>query len=249
MLRQYREQESISDFEVLDYGERRTRVRALRTAELYRLQRAGNPKLYHKTKKVYNHTDAYIHLTQDERKAFIKEVAQRVGGWGFARLFAECIDKVYFSRSWPIDEQAFEELVSRFEHYLQNLDKASEATVSGLLIHDNNQTIAKKHTQIMKRFHQRGTLWTKITQIIETPLFVDSQLTSMVQISDLCGYALRRYLENQEEELFDLIFPRADRRFDLVVGVRHYADRGCSCKICDARKPKAVAEVISEPSS
>jgi len=251
MLRRYREQESIPDFDALDYAQRRARVRALRAAELYRLQRAGNPKLYGQTKKNHKHTDAYIHLNHNERKVFIKEVAQRVGGWGYARLFAECIDKVYYNsiRTGPIDEQAFEQVVSRFEHYLQNIDKRSESDVSGLIIHDNNQTIAKKHTQIMQRFHQRGTLWTKIKHIIETPLFVDSQLTSMVQISDLCGYALRRYLENQEEELLDQLFPRADRRFDVVVGIRHYADRSCGCKICAAHKPKATAEIIVAPSS
>jgi len=56
----------------------------------------------------------------------------------------------------------------------------------------------------MKQFHQKGTLWTRINNIIETPLFVESQLTSMIQIADVCAYALRRYLENGEEELFDM---------------------------------------------
>ena len=93
----------------------------------------------------------------------------------------------------------------------------------------------------MKGFHFRGTLWTTIKHIIETPLFVDSQLTSMVQISDLCAYALRRYLENGEEELFDLIFTRADRKGGVAVGVRHFADPLiCECKICEGHKPKAL---------
>ncbi len=74
----------------------------------------------------------------------------------------------------------------------------------------------------MKKFHVSGTLWTSLENIIETPLFVDSQLTSMVQVADLCAYALRRYLENDESELFDLIFQRADRKGAVVVGVRHF---------------------------
>lgn len=102
----------------------------------------------------------------------------------------------------------------------------------GLLIHDNNPTIAKKHTKRMRQYHQSGTLWTELNNIIETPLFVDSQLTSMVQIADLCGYAIRRYLENQETELFDLILKRADRKNDIVVGVRHFTHNSCSCTIC-----------------
>jgi len=86
----------------------------------------------------------------------------------------------------------------------------------------------------MMHFYKMGTLWTKIENIIETPLFVDSQLTSMVQAADICSYALRRYLENGEEFLFNLIFERADRRWIQVVGVRHFTDTTCKCKICNS---------------
>jgi hypothetical protein len=75
-----------------------------------------------------------------------------------------------------------------------------------------------------------------VKNIVETPLFVDSQLTSMVQIADLCAYALRRYLENNEDELFDLVFQRADRKGKVAVGVRHFAQKACPCKICSAHK-------------
>ena len=126
-----------------------------------------------------------------------------------------------------VHEQAFEQVVSRFEQYLKNSDAGY-----GLLIHDNNQTVAKRHTELMKSFLREGTLWTQIEHIIETPMFVDSQLTSMVQLADLCAYAIRRYLENQEEELFDLVFQRAHRVGQASVGVRHFTSLGCSCKIC-----------------
>ncbi|MDD3716970.1 MAG: DUF3800 domain-containing protein [Candidatus Marinimicrobia bacterium] len=104
-----------------------------------------------------------------------------------------------------------------------------------MIIHDNNQTIAKRLTDLMIQFHVNGTLWTKIKNIIETPLFVDSQLTSMVQAADLCSYALRRYFENQEGELINNIFIRADRKDGKVVGVRHFSDPKCQCMICSAR--------------
>ena len=84
----------------------------------------------------------------------------------------------------------------------------------------------------MKQFQSKGTLWTSVENIIETPLFVDSQLTSMVQVADLCSYSLRRYLENGETQLFDLVFARADKKGDVAVGVRHFTQTGCDCKIC-----------------
>ena len=84
----------------------------------------------------------------------------------------------------------------------------------------------------MRGFHRKGTRWTAVENIIETPLFVDSQLTSMVQLADICSYALRRYLENHERDLFQLVFERADRKDGSVVGVRHFTDSSCNCHIC-----------------
>lgn len=242
LLRDYREQKHISDFYKLPNSKRISQVESLRKAELLRLQRANNSQRYKQTKKNYTKTQPYIHLTFDERKKFVNEIAKKIGSWGFARIFAECIDKVFFDPNLApqtIDEQAFEQIVSRFEKYLRSVSKNDkpDRSLYGLIIHDNNDTVAKKHTELMKRFHQKGTFWTKISCIIETPLFVDSELTSMVQIADVCAYALRRYLENGETELFNEIYLRADRKNDIVVGVRHYTDEGkCTCEICKKHK-------------
>jgi len=239
MLRPYLEQSRIPKFDSLDNVKRRNEVRKIRTQELYRLQKSSTTKTqYHQTKKNYRQTNDYIHLTLTERRAFITEIASVIGSWGFARLFAECIDKIHFSPQkaiLTIDEQAFEQVVSRFEHYLQIVNAGKEKNY-GLIIHDNNPTIAKKHTELMRKFHLKGTFWTRIKCIIETPLFVDSQLTSMIQLSDVCAYALRRYLENKEEPLFNEVFKRADRKDNIVVGVRHFTEDNCSCKICAAHK-------------
>lgn len=235
ILRHYLEQSRITNFQKMSYAQRKSQVEQLRKAELLRLQKTANHKLYYQTKKNYKQTEAYIHLSYKERQDFIREIAKRISQWGVARLFAECVDKIFFDpsrTSQTISEQSFEQIVSRFEHYLQVISKGVPDPCCGLLIHDNNETVAKKHTALMKQFHQRGTMWTSVRSIIETPLFVDSQLTSMVQIADVCAYALRRYLENGEEELFKLIYQRADKKDGVVVGVRHFTRPGCSCIIC-----------------
>ena len=229
MMRPYAEQQSISGFSSLTEDERRSEVRRARTAELLRLQRT-NRKQYKQTRKNYRKTEPYVHLTLQERRQAITELAELISGWGVARLFAECIDKVHFDpvrAPRTIDEQAFEQVVSRFEHFLRNARQGY-----GLLIHDNNQTLARRHTEMMKRFLQTGTLWTQIEHVIETPMFVDSQLTNKVQLADLCAYAIRRYLENSERDLFDLVFQRADRVGGALVGVRHFTKPDCACRIC-----------------
>ena len=235
ILRSYREQSQIDGFETLTRMQRRSEVHRARTTRLLNLQKSQNKKSYRQTKKNFSKTDAYTHLTRQERIDFIEKVAECISGWGFARLFAECIDKTHFdpARTFAsIDEQSFEQIVSRFETYLQKTDDTQGQRNFGLVVHDNNQTVARKHTLLMRDFHRKGTLWTNVERIIETPLFVDSQLTSMVQIADLCAYALRRFLENNENRLFDHIFARADRYQNRVVGVRHYTNVTCQCTIC-----------------
>jgi len=241
ILRSYVEQQHIPNFPQLSWQQRRRAVERERNRQLLQLQQSRNNKTYKQQKKNFAHTRAYIHLTRDERRQLIRDVAECISGWGFARLFAECVDKLHFDPAKmprSLDEQAFEQIVSRFEQYLQNAEGPSQKQKNyGLLVHDNNQTVAKKHTELMRRFHQQGTPWTSITRIIETPLFVDSRLTSLVQIADLCAYALRRYLENQESDLFAKIFHRADRRGSVVVGVRHWAPETCACEICVNHRP------------
>jgi hypothetical protein len=239
LMKEYDEQNKIPDFETLDYKQRAYEVQRLRTSKILALQKVNNRTKLQQTKKNYAKSTDYIHLTYAERREFILKLATCVSKWDFAYLFAECVNKLFFDpkRSFStIDEGTLEQLVSRFEQFLQKCPKENRW---GLLIHDNNLTIAKKHTELMKIFHMKGTLWTTVKHIIETPLFVDSQLTSMVQIADLCAYALRRYLENSEKVLFDLIYKRAHCLPNgTVVGVRHFSDKVCKCIICVSHKRK-----------
>ena len=235
LVRKYLEQSRIRDFENLDRLRRSSEVRKARIRHLLHLQRTGRNRSFRQARKNYAQTNAYVHLTLQERNALVLEVAECVSKWGFARLFAECIDKGHFDpvrAKSSVDEQAFEEIVSRFERYLRHTDETRGQRNYGLLVHDNNETVERKHTLLMRNFHAKGTLWTNIERIIETPFFVDSQLTSMVQIADLCSYALRRYLENGETLLFEKIYSRADRKHGRTGGVRHFTAPTCQCEIC-----------------
>ena len=240
ILRSYLEQTKIANFESLSQTDRRTAVNQYRKKELYKLQKSGNKALYKQTRKNYKKTEEYIHLTHAERVEFIQEIADLIGKWGFARIFAECIDKSYFDPSLAkntVDERALEQIVSRFERYMKNVHQSKpDEKIFGALIHDNNETVSKRHTELMKQFHRRGTLWTSIDHIIETPLFVNSELTSMVQIADLCSYVLRRYFENGDTELLERIKKRFDKYQQKVVGLRHYTDDSCTCILCTDRK-------------
>lgn len=235
LLRKYQEQAQIKNFDALDTASRRREVERKRNAHLLALQGRGQHKAFRQAKKTYNHTKDYIHLTFAQRRELVSEIADCVGKWQFATLFAECIDKLWFDPARTgrsVSEQAFEQVVSRFEQFLTR----NGSDVYGLLVHDNNETIAKKHTELMRHFHVQGTLWTAISHIIETPLFVDSALTGMVQVADLWAYSLRRYAEKQEKDLLRRLFPRADAVNGIAVGVRHFTNPRCSCEICEKHR-------------
>ena len=146
MLRKYLEQTRINNFNNLSRMQRESEVRRYRTRELLRLQNSNNSRTYHQTRKNYAKTEAYIHMTLQERQNFLAEIADCVSRWGFARLFAECIDKIHFDpqrAQSPVDEQAFEQVISRFEQYLQNTDDTNGQRNYGLIVHDNNETVEK----------------------------------------------------------------------------------------------------------
>ena len=224
----------------MDWTARRGAVMRERKKTIYSLQHSGNKNLYKQSKKNYAKTEAYIHLTYAERVSFIKEIADKVGSWNFARIFAEAVDKTHFNPAVAkrsVDEMALEQIVSRFESYMTICEKEPEK-IYGALIHDNNLTVAERHTKLMQQFHRKGTLWTSINHIIETPLFVNSELTSMVQIADLCSYIMRRFFELGEKDLFERIKKRFDKHNGKLVGVRHFTDDSCTCEVCLERKGK-----------
>ena len=236
LLRPYFEQSRIPNFSNLSTVERVREVRRYRTTELLKLQKTGG-KRHSNAKKTYKHTAPYIHLTQIERRDAALAVAEAIGGCSECTIFAECINKIHFDPARThrsVDEQAFEQVISRFQQYLARQPGNAPSSNYGILVHDNNQTVAKKHTDLMRKFHNSGTLWTQIYHIIETPLYVDSSLTRMVQMADLCSYALRRYVENGETDLFRAVFRRVDRYAQKAVGIRHFAGLQCQCEICAA---------------
>jgi hypothetical protein len=256
------EQNKIPDFAKMDAVKRRLAVQSVRDQELIKAAALRSTDKVKALKKLYAKTRDYIHLDQAQRTQLLREVADEVGNWTDIRLFADALDKTKVAPNTVVFDFAFEQVVARFHTFLVTRESirqkylathASNRTKGadnyGLLIEDNNETHSKRLTEMMRRFHSGGTWWTHIHRIIETPLFVDSSLTSMVQVADLCAYATRRFFENGETDLFDRIFSRFDRRGSKVVGIRHYTGANpCTCKVCLAhgrRTPPPKTKPVS----
>lgn len=230
MMRKYPEQERIANFATLSPDDRKAAVLRERKADLAKAAMRGQ-RAVKSLAKNYRKTEAYIHLTHTERVATVQEAADCIGSWGDATLFADAQRKAAHHQSAPDErvlDYAFEQILTRYHHLLERL-----SIDVGIVVQDQNQTAARRLTSAARRYHKSGTKYAAIDRIVETPLFVDSELTLMVQVADLCAYATRRFFENGETDLFDRIYPAFDRVSGKLVGLRHYTgSTSCSCKVC-----------------
>jgi hypothetical protein len=236
MVRGYSEQDQIADFSTLTMHSRRMQVEEKRKELLKQALKHKTHRQVKEKMRNFRMTEPYIHLTLDERKQCVKEIVTLVTNWTDCRLFAQVIDKKEFQTKHPssdIFEDSFTQIVSRFEAFLVNRGPSVGRELAGLIVEDNNASVSRKLTEKMREFHRKGTVWTQVEHIVETPLFVDSFLTSMIQVADVLAYITRRYYENNEDELFSLIYKKFDKAGPKIVGIRHYPPpSGCRCLVC-----------------
>ncbi len=231
MARRYSEQEGVQGFAQLGPGDRRTRVDAeiRRRAGVIGVQ--GNKQRVKAYRRESVAIRPYVHLTRDERRECLRQLASELAKRADICIFADAISKSDFTPGkYTPYELAFEQVLTRYQTFLERCSS------TGIVVHDNNTKVAPRIHDLSRKFHQDGTIYKRITRVVETPLFVDSAFTSMIQMSDLCSYALRRMIENNESDLWDLVEPRVCRdqqQQQLHVGVRHYTGkRACNCRIC-----------------
>ena len=253
IARRFPEQEHIANFAQMDPIQRRAAMVQERKNSLVKAAALRTNDQLKSLKKLYAKSADYIHLTHAQRTKLLQELADEIGAWADARLFADAVDKTKVPQSTDIFAKAFEQVVTRFHTFLVKWESgrisqggivsANSVDNFGLLIQDNNETVAKNITALMRQFHTQVTLWAKVDRIIETPLFVDSSLTGMVQMADLCAYATRRFFENGEEDLFNRIFSRFDQASGKIVGIRHtVGGKSCPCKVCAGHRKTVAAK-------
>lgn len=129
----------------------------------------------------------------------------------------------------------FQSVVNDFQGLLDDPAKAPEMSIDGsrqgtvplvgLLVHD--VTERARFAQWLTRFGDEVARKGLLSHTVgPTPLFVDSGLTNMVQRADLCAFAVHRYLQHQDDYLFNVLEP----------GLHHASHCGltcgCQCRIC-----------------
>jgi len=130
------------------------------------------------------------------------------------RLFASVVNKAKVSPIDPV-EFAFEQLASRFDHYLRRLYKSGD-TQRGVIVFDKS-TYETTLQSLATDFRTVGHSWGVLRNLAEVPLFMDSKASRLIQLADLIAYAIFRKYERGDADLFSII----EHRFDSEGGITH----------------------------
>ena len=152
-----------------------------------------------------------------------------------ARAFACVVHKASFPNQDPM-EVAFEDLCSRFDRYLHRLH-ANGDTQRGLLILDKS-AYETTLQQMSVEFSHAGHPLGGHQALADTPLFVDSRASRVIQLADHVAYAVFRRYQSGDAQYFDRIAHKFDTEDGIIHGLAHkeFGNPHCICIACVSRR-------------
>ena len=132
------------------------------------------------------------------------------------RLFAAVLRKQNFAGA-DLSEEAFLQLSSRFDMYLQRLHLQGK-TQRGLMVLDRCTTEQRLQT-LAREFKHRGHTYGKFRNFAEVPAFLDSTASRLIQLADLIAHAIYRHYEHSDSKYYDVIRHCFDQDGGVVHGL------------------------------
>ncbi len=174
-------------------------------------------------------------LTKPQRKSVIQEVLGVLAkSYDTANAFACAVHKASFPSRDPM-EIAFEDLCSRFELFLKRKRDDGD-NQRGLIILDDS-TYETTLQRLAREFRTIGTQWNVIRNIVDVPLFVNSQASRCVQVADHVAYAVFRRYNAGDTSYLDGVLSRFCFDGRTLHGLSHkqLGATGCMCPACMSR--------------
>jgi hypothetical protein len=199
---------------------------------------AANPEdiEFHASTIFSRREEPWKKMSQDEARGMLKAVLNVVrNSYDTARVFACAIEKKAFPGQDPV-EMAFEDLCQRFDMFL-----ARQRTVGdrdrGLVILDRT-TRETSIQKLSREFRKTGTRWGSLKNIADTPFFVDSRASRLVQLADHIAYAVFRRYNAGDTQYFDIIASRFHESDGVIHGLshKHHGGATCACPACLSRR-------------
>ena len=174
--------------------------------------------------------DPYPTLGASARRQMCSEVYEVIGR-SPVQIFAVVIEKGLSARD-PY-EQAFEELVSRFDRMLQRRYRQTGSAQRGLMIAAES-SYRQNLERLARKISREGTQWGPTRNLADIPYFAPAASTRLLQAADFVANAVFARFESGYARDFDRLVARFDRDEDDVHGLVHrHAERfECFCPAC-----------------
>jgi hypothetical protein len=185
-------------------------------------------------------------LTIDGARGLLKSILQVAAcSYETARLFACAIHKKSYLAADPV-ALAFEDLCQRFDYFLSRRRQQGDQQ-RGMIILDKT-TRETSLQQLSREFRKVGTRWGSLKNIADTPFFVDSRASRLVQLADHVAYAVFRRYNTGDAQYMDIIASRFDEADGIYHGLSHkHAGRfTCTCQGCLSRRLSGKAADASK---
>jgi len=211
------------------------------TSELDKLAQSIDPQNphvveFHASEIFARRVHPWKDMTREEARGVIKSVLKILAdSYDTARAFACVVHKNSYRDLDPV-EIAFEDLCSRFDMYLSS-QRDSGDRQRGLLILDESSH--ETSLQRMARdFRTLGTRWGVLRNLADTPFFVNSKSSRLVQMADHIAYATFRRFQMRDAQYFDIISGKFHSIDGVVHGLSHKenGNPGCMCIGCLSRR-------------
>jgi hypothetical protein len=194
---------------------------------------------FHASEIFGGRTSPWNRLSKEQRKQTIRNVLRILpAAYDSCCAFSCAIDKESYPGVDPI-ALAFEDLCSRFDMYLDRMAMHGNRQ-RGLIILDKGAH-EKTLQRLARQFRQLGTQWGVQRHIADTPMFIDSRASRIVQLADHVAYATFRRYESGDSSYFDIIAARFFEADGVVHGLAHkqIRDQQCMCPACLSRRSRA----------
>jgi len=153
-------------------------------------------------------------IEKQDRIDGIKDALKLIDGKQ-CRIIASVVRKGAIAPKDPV-YCTFQQLITRFDHFLSRQHFHFNNTQRGLVIFDKSSKEVPIQT-LAREFKVDGHEWGSLRNMAEVPVFVDSAATRLIQLADLVAYALFRKYEKDDHQFFDIIA----EKFDYFGGIQH----------------------------
>ena len=148
-------------------------------------------------------------LDMDDRRRLLEklyDVAFRLRG----TFFAVVIEKSYLSVDDDPYERALEQMLSRFDRFINRINHNSNAHNRGVIVIADSHYRARLEV-LAQELRREGTQWGDIRNIVDIPVFTPSKNARLLQIADLISNTVYGRYESGHAAMFDKMLPKFDQ--------------------------------------